>query len=166
MSIIVGLMTCTIALFQSFMAAYGFDTKASHHLQAADMYDQILTMIDLEKSYPSNNNFFKDLERDLSKIKSNCPYLVPTFIKKTYYKKKDKRSYQSFVKKMIIQPGRKELIESVLSGNINMNINDNLDYIQSRMIEINKLENTLMDINPNQKREFETKRKFPTLKLN
>ena len=155
MSLIVGLATCMVVLLQSFISAYGFDVRASHHNQAADMYDQVLTTIDLEKSYPSNNTFFKDLERELSKIKSNCPYLVPTSIKKIYYRNKDKKGYNSFIKKMIIEPGRREIIDSIISGNTNMNINENIDFIQNRIMEINKLENTLTDLNINIKRKID-----------
>jgi hypothetical protein len=155
MRLIVGLATCMVVLLQSFIYAYGFDVRASHHNQAADMYDQVLTTIDLEKSYPSNNTFFKDLERELSKIKSNCPYLVPTYIKKSYYRNKDKKGYDSFIKKMIIEPGRREIIDSIITGNTNMNINENIDFIQNRIMEINKLENTLTDLNINVKRKID-----------
>jgi hypothetical protein len=155
MAIIVGIMSCAVALFQSFISAYGFDTKASHFNRAAELYDQQITIIDFEKSYPSNNQFFKDLEKELVKIKSNCPFLIPTTIKKNYYKKKDKKAYESFIRKMIIDPGRKELMEAIHSGNKKLTINNNMDFIQQKIIEINKLENTLIDINPNIKRTID-----------
>ena len=145
MSICVGVLTCIVVLLQSFMSAYQFDHKSACHLKSADLYDQILTSIDFEKTYPSNNSFVKDLEKEIIKIKSNNPYLVPRFIIKKFYKKKEERRYNTFIKNSIIIPGRKELINSIqTNSNNNMIINDNLDYLETKLLNINKTENNLI----------------------
>lgn len=143
MSIIVGVLTCFVVLMQSFISAYQFDNKSYSHHKSADLYDQVITSIDFEKSYPSNTSFFKDLEKEIIKIKSNNPYLVPSFIKKQFYKKKEKSRYDNFVKDSIIDPSRKEIIESIQSRNKNMIINDNLDFLVNKLISINKAESSL-----------------------
>ena len=54
-------MTSVSSMINSFSAAYQFDHKSNIHLNAADKYDQILTEIDFEKSYPTDPDFFTNL---------------------------------------------------------------------------------------------------------
>ena len=72
----VGVMTSLNALIQSFSSAYQYDSKCTCHYAAAEQYEQIITEIDFEKSYPNNSEFFQELEKKLLTIKSNCQYLV------------------------------------------------------------------------------------------
>ena len=151
LSILVGISSCMVALLQSLTSAYQFDAKSSHHHNSADLYDQIITSIDFEKNYPSNPNFFSDLEKDIIKIKSNCPFLVPVFIKKKHYSRKDKLHYQSFVKKSLILPARKEITESIQTGNKKLNINDNLEYYKKMVMNMDQMEKELLHKNEESK---------------
>lgn len=144
LSIFVGVTSCIVALLQSLISAYQFDAKSSHHQNSADLYDQLLTSIDFEKNYPNNTSFFSDLEKDIIKIKSNCPFLVPGFIKKKYYNKKDKLNYESFIKKNLIKPARSEILESIQTGNKKLTLNDNLEYYKNKIIEMGNLEKELL----------------------
>ena len=149
-NIAVGTLAGFVAICQSLSSAYQFESKCSYYNKSADLYDELLTKIDFEKSYPSNVNFFRDLEKEIIKIKNNSPYLVPNSIKKKYRQDKEKIGYNQFIKRSVIEPGRKEIIEYI-NGNLGnnysnqMNINQNIDFIKENIIKINNLEKELVN---------------------
>lgn len=145
LSIIVGIMTSMVALLQALSSAYQFDIKSNSHFKSADLYDQVLTTIDFEKNYPANKSFFKDLEKEIIKIKSNNPYLIPTNIKNSYSKKKESKGFERFIKNSIVLPGQQELLESIHSGNRKLNINDNMDFIKSKINDLQTIRNDLVN---------------------
>ena len=140
----VGIMTSLTAMVQSFSSAYQFDSKAVAHFAAADQYDQILTEIDFEKSYPSTPNFLKELEKKILDTKSNCPYLIPNYIKKSYYNAKEQASETDFVQNKIIVPMRNELREAIASGTLgNYRFTDQATQIRKELDRLRQLRHDL-----------------------
>lgn len=145
----VGIMTSLNAMVQSFSSAYQFDSKAMSHFAAADQYDQLLTEIDFEKSYPSTPNFLKDLEQKILDIKGNCPYLIPNYIKADYYREKEKASESDFIQNKIIRPMRHELREAIASGTLsNYRFREEGELIRVELARLRKLRRDLEGTTP------------------
>jgi hypothetical protein len=137
----VGVSTSLNALVQSFASAYQFDAKANSHFGAADNYDRLITEIDFEKSYPNNPDFFQKLEKKILDVKSNCQYLVPSYIKSEYYNKQNKVESYNFVRDKIISPVKNEITEQVLLGNLDQSkLNKSITMVKFYVDELRKLE--------------------------
>lgn len=144
LSLSVGVMTSLNALVQSFSSAYQFDAKANSHFNAADKYDQLITEIDFEKSYPCDTEFFQQLEKKILDVKSSCQFLVPNYIKADYFRKREKANERNFIHNKIILPMKRELREAVVSGNLSeYKFADQAEDIQREIQRLQELEKNL-----------------------
>jgi hypothetical protein len=142
----VGVMTSLNALVQSFSSAYQFDAKANAHFNAADKYDQLITEIDFEKSYPSDTEFFQQLEKKILDVKASCQFLVPNYIKADYYKRRERANERNFIHNKIILPMKRELREAVVSGNLSdYKFANQSEGIKLEIQRIRELEKSLED---------------------
>ena len=66
-------------------------SKHMNHLVAAEGYDNIVTMIDFERKFPSQDikNFASSIEKKILEIKKTTHYLPPEFVYNRYVKKKE-----------------------------------------------------------------------------
>ena len=147
----VGIMTTLTAMVQSFSSAYQFDIKANSHFKAADNYDQLITEIDFEKSYPNDNEFFQTLEKKVLEVKSNSQFLVPNFIKSQYYRAKERADNRDFITKNIIRPMEHDLREAIIGGNMNnYRFSDQGEIIKKELLKLKNMKELFDDdtINP------------------
>ncbi len=142
----VGIMTTLTAMIQAFSSAYQFDLKSSSHFKASDNYDQLITEIDFEKSYPSDTDFFQNLEKKVLEVKSNCQFIIPNYIKSQYYRSKEKANERDFINKNVIKPMETDLREAIVGGDMkNYRFSEQGEHIRQELIKLRNLKTLFLE---------------------
>lgn len=142
----VGIISCIGAMMQSFSSAYQFNTKAEAHFNAAEAYDNIITEIDFEKSYPMTGDYFQQLEKKLLDVKKGCKYLIPTRIHTAYRESKARRRDIDFIHNKVIRPMKRDLYGAILSGDINeYRFHEQARHVQEYLERIYTLQQSLIE---------------------
>lgn len=105
-SIGVGILTAGATIIQSVSNSFGFATRKDSFQASADAYDDLITRLEFEICNPNENftEFCNTLESDILKIKSDCKYLPPLFIRKMYEDEAAKMQIQDELDTIIIDP--------------------------------------------------------------
>ena len=103
-TISVGVASSINTLFQTFSNAFEFSTKAEAHQNAAESYDQLLTLIRFERMSPNSNpeTFINTIEKQILDAKQRCKYIVPEFIE-AQYNEHTFKNYKEYVLKDLLK---------------------------------------------------------------
>jgi hypothetical protein len=86
LGISVGVLTAGATIIQSVSNSFGFATRKDSFQASADAYDDLITKLEFEICNPNENfvDFCNDLETQILKIKNDCKFVPPLFIRKRY----------------------------------------------------------------------------------
>jgi hypothetical protein len=89
-SITIGVIAAVSSVFQTLSSTLNFATKCELHRNVADKYDKIITNIKFEFIDHSDDNFIKELEKQILEVQNMCKYFPPMHFYEQYkiFKKK------------------------------------------------------------------------------
>jgi hypothetical protein len=89
-SITIGVIAAVSSVFQTLSSTLNFATKCELHRNVADKYDKIITNIKFEFIDHSDDNFIKELEKQILDVQNMCKYFPPIHFYEEYkiFKKK------------------------------------------------------------------------------
>jgi hypothetical protein len=89
-SITIGVIAAVSSVFQTLSSTLNFATKCELHRNVADKYDKIITNIKFEFIDHSDDNFIKELEKQILEVQNMCKYFPPIHFYEQYkiFKKK------------------------------------------------------------------------------
>jgi hypothetical protein len=89
-SITIGVIAAVSSVFQTLSSTLNFATKCELHRNVADKYDKIITNIKFEFIDHSDDNFIKELEKQILEVQNVCKYFPPMHFYEQYkiFKKK------------------------------------------------------------------------------
>lgn len=90
-SITIGIIAAISSVFQTLSSTLNFATKCELHRNVADKYDKIITNIKFEFIDHSDDNFIKELEKQILDVQNMCKYFPPMKFYEKYkiFKKKE-----------------------------------------------------------------------------
>ncbi len=105
-SVGVGILTAGATIIQSVSSSFGFATRKDSFQASADAYDDLITRLEFEICNPNEQfmDFCNALESDILKIKTDCKYLPPLFIRKLYEEEAAKLPIDDGLDSIIIDP--------------------------------------------------------------
>jgi hypothetical protein len=105
-SVGVGILTAGATIIQSVSSSFGFATRKDSFQASADAYDDLITRLEFEICNPNEEfmTFCNALEADILKIKTDCKYLPPLFIRKLYEEEAAKLPLDDGLDSIIIDP--------------------------------------------------------------
>jgi hypothetical protein len=105
-SIGVGILTAGATIIQSVSNSFGFATRKDSFQASADAYDDLITRLEFEICNPNEEfmDFCNALETDILKIKTDCKYLPPLFIRKLYEEEASKLTIDDGLDSIMINP--------------------------------------------------------------
>jgi hypothetical protein len=94
-SITIGVIAAVSSVFQTLSSTLNFATKCELHRNVADKYDKIITNIKFEFIDHSDDNFIKELEKQILDVQNMCKYFPPMkFYEKYKIFKKKQQSHK------------------------------------------------------------------------
>lgn len=115
-SIGVGILTACATIIQSVSNSFGFATRKDSFQTSADAYDDLITRLEFEICNPNEEfmDFCNTLETDILKIKTDCKYLPPLFIRKLYEEEAAKLPVDDELDSIVIDPSpNKQPIQAI-----------------------------------------------------
>ncbi len=105
-SIGVGILTAGATIIQSVSNSFGFAARKDSFQASADAYDDLITRLEFEICNPNEEfmDFCNALETDILKIKTDCKYLPPLFIRKLYEEEASKLTIDDGLDSIMINP--------------------------------------------------------------
>lgn len=127
-SVGVGILTAGATIIQSVSSSFGFATRKDSFQASADAYDDLITRLEFEICNPNEQfmDFCNALESDILKIKTDCKYLPPLFIRKLYEEEAAKLPVDDGLDSIVIDPSpnkqpiqaiQQQIVPTVLSIN-------------------------------------------------
>ncbi len=115
-SVGVGILTAGATIIQSVSSSFGFATRKDSFQASADAYDDLITRLEFEICNPNEQfmDFCNALESDILKIKTDCKYLPPLFIRKLYEEEAAKLPVDDGLDSIVIDPSpNKQPIQAI-----------------------------------------------------